>query len=261
MEKTLGRKAFFLYPDGRVVPGVLDALRKREFEVYGFQSHKIIGKILGFYENSVLFIWADEGPGPAGWAELIREIHPENKIPESTSDAVMYALVKRGRKSPEYEALASAIGLAFLIDIPDESEKLTERIGTILEAISARGQRQYVRFGGAGQIVTSLYAAHGDAGVSGTVHDISSVGMSCSFSEEVDFNPKDRIDQIELSIQDQRYRVGGFILLRRQDPSGRPVYVIMFDRKSVGAAQDPIRRFINDSLKAQVEKRLEAQPL
>lgn len=256
MTSAHGRKAFFLYPDDVIRAAVIDTLTKREFEAYGFSSYQVLGKILGFYENSILFLCADEGPGPDGWADLIREIHPYNETLKSLNDAVIYAIVKNDTKSPQYRKLASVIGEAFLIPYSESAEALGERIGTILEALSARGQRQYVRFGSADQVVAQVCLTCRGECVSGEVHDISSVGMSCSFPDGIDFSPKEQIETIEIICDGTSYQVKGSILLKRENASGKPVFVIMFDRKSSPEAQDQIRRFITASLKAQVERKL-----
>jgi len=254
--RAYGRKVFFLYPDDVILPAVIDTLTKREFEAYAFSSCAVLGKILGFYENSILFLCADEGPGPDGWADLIREIHLDNQTQKSFYDSVVYAIVKNDTKSPQYKKLSSVIGEAFLIPYTESAEALGERIGTILEALSARGQRQYVRFGGADQVVAKVCLTRMGECIFGEVHDISSVGMSCSFPDGIDFSPKEQIETIEIICDDTSYHVKGSILLKRENASGKPVFVIMFDRKNSPEAQEQIRSFITASLRAQVERKL-----
>jgi hypothetical protein len=125
-----------------------------------------------------------------------------------------------------------------------------------LESLRARGQRQYVRFGGTDNVNVAFTFTAGGTEYSGYVYDISSVGMSCAFDKDTKLQLNTFIGRINLTLEGETYTITGKTLLQRRLDNEKRLFVLMFDRSMPRNIRDVLQDFIHSSLQAKMLAKL-----
>jgi hypothetical protein len=126
----------------------------------------------------------------------------------------------------------------------------------MLEANEARGRRRYVRAQVLDKAAASFNVQVDRILQSGVVHDISSVGMACSFDPDMSVPVRTYLRDIQLRLRGQAVTVSGVVTGSRRT-GDYTVHVVMFDPRQGDAFRTKVRRFIHRQLNRQITSELD----
>jgi hypothetical protein len=221
-KEELGRKIFCIALPKRYGPDIVRLMVRNEYEVYSLENEAYLDTVLREYPGSV------------------RVVFDRNAIVLHTGE----------------EGAASSGGMA--VDIsggltPPAEAAIIDK----LESLRARGQRQYVRFGGTDNVNVAFTFAAGGREYSGYVYDISSAGMSCAFDKDTQLPLNTFIGRINLTLEGETYAITGKTLLQRRLDSEKRLFVLMFDRRMPENIREVLQDFIHSSLQAKMLAKLD----
>ncbi len=250
-----GRKVFFLYPHSVFEEHLLMDLIKSEFEVYLIKDHQKFFRILNNHPSSLLFINIDDGLKEPEWEKVIKEIQGD----QSTQGVGLGILTYNDNKELAQKYLME-FGLACgFITLKLGLEQSKNILMKTLEANEARGRRKYIRVICPPGTAEFNVKISGDL-YSGTIVNISSVGMAIKFSNAKDLREGSRIPDIQLMLKGMRLMVTGIVVLKRPMEGGGEVLVMMFDPMGLGMVKEKIYTYILRTLQGEAEKMLSGAP-
>ncbi len=238
-----GRKVFcFGFTDGEGLH-VFDYLIRREYEAYRFEEPAYLTSILQNFERSVLCIRGKNPEDLFKWKTVLHS-HEELCAGKEFCGIIICA---DPRNEPE---LPSSIPWRYIpVCGIEEVERGLDRH---LEEWDARGQRQYVRFGGKDDVNVDFSFTVEGIQYHGKVNDLSSAGMSCAFDKDTPLQINRTIDSIQLTLRGNIYSITGNIFLQRALDDTKRLFVVMFDRRMPGEIRRRLQDFIHDSLQAKM---------
>ncbi|MDR1867741.1 MAG: pilus assembly protein PilZ [Treponema sp.] len=249
--ERLGRNIFFLYPSNVIQTEIIDKLAQQEFEVYSIRNHKHFINVLEKFPYSIILADIDE-PLPGGqWENFIRDIlaGPVTKTLDigilSTSNNVEL------RKKYLYTLKVSC---GFIVIHSDLKQTLAQVID-ILKAADAKGKRRYVRARPDSETMASLNIPCNGRFIYGTIKDLSIVGFSCTFDVDPLFEPDAHIDNIQMKLHGILLKADGILFGSRME-SNVKIYVILFTNRTSPSELIKVRRYIQVSLQAAMDKLL-----
>lgn len=245
-----GRKVFcFGFTDGDGLH-VFDYLIRREYEAYRFETPEDLAAVLWKFERSVICIRAERTEELATWKNVLYE-NEERCRDKQFCGVIICADPHNDPRLP------------FTIPwrhIPScEIVEIQARLDELLEEWDARGQRQYVRFGGSDEVNVDFSFSLKGRQYQGKVNDISSAGMSCAFDKDTSLEINQLIDSIQLMLQGNIYSITGRIILQRALDDTKRLFVVMFDRRMPPEIRRRLQDFIHDSLQAKMNALLEQE--
>jgi hypothetical protein len=250
----LGKKVFFLYPHKIVEEYIHLFLIKNEFEVYLVNDHRNFEQILLKYPNSVIFINIDEVLSEAEWIQYVQNLL--QKIPSLVIS--IFSIYQ----NPELEKkLVNLLGRqAELISLRAGMEKTRQLILDLLVAQEARGRRRYLRYHPqAGQATLNL--KYLGQVITGTIYDISSVGISMAFDENfLDLAENTRLKDVQIVFKGIRIKVDMVVTIKRAQPGKKTTYVMLFDQNTLPTDKEKIHTCILRGLQSDIEKWLDEMP-
>lgn len=248
----MGRQVFFIRPHSVVQNELLSELIRAEYAVAVVNDHTKVRDLVRLFPHCIAFLNIDEGYPEPVWEQLVREIQGDPASADVRLGVVTY--------HPDSE-----LGHKYLLDlaIPCGYVKLTlglaESIQTILkvlEANDARGRRQFLRVpchpGWA-----SLNVALDGKPLNGTLVDISSVGLSCTFDRDPGFVARSLVKGIQLKLRGLLCQVSAVVMGTRTRDDGTILYVLLFDPKTTDEVREKIRTYQRKALQNLLETRLE----
>ena len=249
-----GRAVFFLNPRGAGFDGVIQNIVTNEFEVYRLDASDSAVLLFRELGDAVLFINVDVPPGLEKWREYSQAL-----LQDEETDRMLLGFVSTG-KAPTGDIVRVRDGSGFCgaFSLEGDPGTASHRIIEILTTNGARGQRQYVRYGGQDLSVARFVFRHRGVDYTGVVHDISSVGMSCTFDAGTEFQVDDGLMDIRIQIEESISTISGRIIVKRALQNTQDLYVVMFDRRINAETRDGLHRFIRLSMQAQMDRRLAA---
>ena len=252
MDKIFGKKVFFIYPNSVIQVEMVAELIKCEYEVYLIKDYDKALTIFHRYPESVVFINIDEGQEESQWEEYVQTIKNDpdmeavqvgimtyNDDPELAQKYLMDIMVSGG-------FIKLSLGL----------KESTALVLKVLEANEARGRRKFLRVQHVDHF-SSLNAKLDDKPLNGTVVDISSAGMACTFDHDVPIPARTVIDSIQLKLKGILCLVSGIVMGSRMEGDHR-IYVLLFGPKTPPDNKDKIRTFMQWALQHQIEEEIEA---
>jgi hypothetical protein len=246
-----GKKVFFLYPPSVVTEELVWEVVRNEYEVYMLKDHQRLRKLLPRYDDSILFVNIDAGLSEERWEAYVRE------IAESSDTANVRIGILTYNKNEE-------LARKYLMDIGVQAGFVTLSLGLeesagivlrMLEANEARGRRRYVRARIDDPKAATFNVKIHDMLCNGVVHDISSVGMACSFEPDMEVPVRSYLTDIQLRLRGQAVKVSGVVSgVRAGD---KHVHVVMFDPRQGSAFRSRVRRFVHQQLSRALLRELE----
>ena len=251
MGEKLGKKIFFLYPHSVIQDELVYEIVKNEYEAYLVFDHKKIIQELRNEKDSVLFINIDnDSMAQNEWEVYVRNLMKDktfavdigiltyNNTPELAQKYLMDVGVRCG-------FVVLKLGL-------EQSRKI---ILKTLEANEAKGVRKYVRATCVPN-TASFNVKYSGSLVKGTILDISSVGMSCSFSSAISPAKGVLFKEVQLILRGKIIMVDAVVLGSRELEDGGMLYVLLFGKKISPIDKGKIHHFIYDTLQQNLNSRL-----
>lgn len=266
MEKdypSVGRKTFFISPPELVKTEIVPGMIAREFETYVLEDLEIIGPLFREFRDVLIYVNLDD---PDSWREsAMLELAGD----DGPIAAIGGVATKAGLEQFSRYADLFALGL---VDLNLGIEQSAARIAASLKEHHAIGQRKFLRFGGSGQAIAHFSAVVNRLPVTGMVHDISAVGLSCSFDDDTGLGVGDIFSGLRIDIPGALPTMAGRINLKRDMPMGvggtapigagknlavADIYVLMFDRRRKKMYAEAVHEFVYRSLQADLDRKIE----
>ena len=234
-----GRKVFFLHSSTFVQNTIIEPLIQQEFEVYMIKDETKVPKILKKYPDSIVFACVDEVLSSKQWEEWVVQL----KTAHTDQNISLGALSSSNNEDARrlyVETLKLSCG--FISIKPDKDKAIKALIDT-LNGLKAKGRRKYVRANTNHEAMTTINLPTGDSFVTGGIWDISVVGLSCTFSKELELNKNAIFRDIQLKLQSTLLKVEGILYGSRTEES-ETIFVFLFSPKTDATTKAKIRTFI-----------------
>lgn len=250
-ENIFGKKVLFLNPHSVIQKDLIEEIIKYEYEVYIVNDHRKAIRIIEKYNNSILFINIDSMLKEKEWEEYVRNIMSNpvtskvmigilsyNENPQLIEKYVMQLMVPCGY-------IVLKLGLAESLEI----------ILKVLETAEAKGRRKFVRAKCADSLNVGFNAKIRGKIFEGSINDISSAGMCCTFNDpDLNFNKE---LPVGLYLRDIQLKLKGIIVMvegkivavRKLD---KIYYVIMFENIDM-IKRNKIQLFIHNFLQEKLD--------
>lgn len=245
----LGKKVFFLYPPSVVKDEVIVRLLELEYEVYVLRDHALARRVLRTYPDSIIFVNIDEGQDEKAWEQWITEV-----LADPATAGVGVGIVSYNADDSLREKYLMKVGARCgFVRLKLGAEESLRILSAMLQANEARGRRKYIRASCEGDALTSINIRHPRGTYNGTLHDVSAVGFSCRLDPDPNFLKNTKLDDIQLKLHGVLLKIEGIVYGYRND--GGTVYVILFTPRMESLARSKVRKFIQISLQADIDKR------
>ncbi len=242
-----GKKVFFLYPHSVIQDELIDTLLAQEYEVYFLKDHQMALRLFVKYPNSVCYINIDEGLSEKEWERYILGIHEK---PETASTLVGVLSYSKDPELAQKYLMEIQIPCGF-VHLKQGVREAAAIISKVLDANEVRGRRKYVRAKCEDDALSQLNLRYANTMYTGNIIDISSVGMACSFDQEVSIPQKVILPDIQLMRRGLVGKVQGIV---SGAANGGKRYVILFHPSTEHEAKEKIRRYIHLKLQQDIER-------
>lgn len=247
----IGKKIFFLYPTALVQNEIAADLIQRELEVYIVRDHTKLRRVLKKYPNSIVFVSIDNGMAEKEWEAWIRGVLSD---PATENIAVgVLASESNGLLVQKYINILK-VKCGFVAVKPDTKRSLAQVLEN-LKAVDAWGRRKYIRVTSDNEALTTINLPHEKDFIKGAIKDISVAGLSCYFSNDPGIEKNSLISNIQIKLQSILLKAEGIVFGSRMDGLIK-IYVIMFTQRTDPDVRVKIRKFVQATLQARMDKEL-----
>ena len=237
MNEIIGRKIFVLYPDLRL-RRIFHGNLRDQFEIYYIYDYEKIPLLAGHFPGCILCLNLVDND--LAWlpGELEDMLEP---LDAETRPRIIVL-----HNSPDMD---TEHGDHFIeISGNDDGNRLTLQLA--FDRYGGKGRRNLVRYGGGSESVASIEIECGGKVYTGTVHDISASGLSCSLPGS-DCGPPSGYLNFHLDLQGKRISCVGKKILERKHYEDI-INVFQFGRDLPEEMADAIYEFIHSSLDAEM---------
>ena len=248
----IGKKVYFIYPNSVIQAEMVAELIKEEYEIYLVKDYLKALTLFRRYPNSVVFINIDEGQEEPQWEEYVQTLQSDPDL-ESLQIGIMTYNTDPVLAQKYLMDLMVSGGFVKLSLGLKESTALVKKV---LEANEARGRRKFLRVR-CGDKNSTLNFRHGEKTLVGTVMDISSAGMACTFEPDPHMVHHSAVESIQLKLKGILCLVSGVVMGSRME-GDKLVYVILFSNKTNPEVKGKIQNFMMWALQQQVEAEIAA---
>jgi len=250
----LGKKVYFIYPNSVIQVEMVAELIKDEYEIYLVKEYLKALTLFRRYPNSVVFINIDEGQEESQWEEYVQTIKNDPDLEAIQIGIMTY----NDDPALAQKYLMDMMVSGGFIKLSLGLKESTAIVRKVLEANEARGRRRFLRVK-CGDKNSTLNFQRGDKTLTGTIMDISSAGMACTFEPEPRMVHHTEVESIQIKMKGMLGLVSGIVMGTRQDGESL-VYIIVFTNKTTFQVKDKIRGFMQWALQHQVETELSLIP-
>ena len=247
----LGKKVFFLHPSAVVQNQVISGLIQEEFELYILKDEKKLKQALEHYPYSIFFASINEVMRETAWDELIRDVLGKTEI-YNAHVGIIAAINDEIIKQKYLEKYKVQCG--FTVVKSDHAAAITQLVD-ILNGANAKGRRKFIRIATDKEVNTTVNLPINGTFVNGTIKDISVVGFSCSFTDELKLAKNALIGDIQLRLQTQLFKAEGIVFGSRMEGEEQ-IYVFLFSQRVDPAVRTKIRKFIQSNLQNKMDQEL-----
>lgn len=226
------RQIFFLYPSRHIEATVVYEIIKQEFEVFVLQHYSQLSKVCRLVKNPLVYINVDINPRGLNWNDFISEI-----LSTHDKDMIEIRLLTSGDKADT--------GINFKLPVISLSSGVQACAAAILkelQLIEARGRRKYVRAHIDDPHRASFSLKKGGTMYTGSILDISTNGMACTFQKNLQLMVDSYVSDLQLRLDGVVMSVAGKVVALRSGEVS--VYVILFDYKVTYKYREKIQYFV-----------------
>jgi len=241
-----GRKIFFLYPTVSVQNQIISELIQNEYEAYLAKDHSRLSYALKKYSDSIIFINIDEKMPPQEWEKWIGGILtvcPNLKIgifSNNNEDEFREKFVQQNQVT---------CGYIF------QKVDMTKAVTTVLDKmneLNVKGRRKYLRASTEREANATINIPYGGDFAKGMIKDISTVGFSCAFEQEVVLAKNSLVKDIQLKLQTNLLKVEAVVFGSREE-NGQKTFVMLFTQRVDTDVRARIRKYIQGNLQSKMD--------
>jgi hypothetical protein len=248
--EVLGKKIFFLYPSVLIQNELAEELIEQEFEVYIVKDHEKLRKILKKYPESVVLVNINDRLTENECETWIRGIMGSSET-SKVDIGVLSSVADEALQHKYLNVLKIPCGY-----IPVKSSDVQKAIRQLLEALKtakARGLRKYIRATSENEALTAINLPINGRFVNGTIKDISTMGLSCTFEEDPELGKNTLCQDVQVKLQTMILKVEGIIFGFREE-EGIKIYVLVFTQRTDPAVRSKIRKYVQATLQNKIVK-------
>ena len=247
-----GKKIFFLYPHSVIQTDLIHTFIANEYEVYTLKDYLKVKQVLKKHKNSILFINIDDVLKEDQWFDYVKSIVNNEDFKDVQVGILTYN---------ENEELARK----YLIDITvpcgfiqlklgrDESSKI---ILKTLAVNNGKGKRKYVRATSSNHTKATFNVTIGADLSTGHINDISSVGMSVVFDNDIGFKKNALLRNMQLKLNGKLVLLDTIVFGSRDIEDNKRLYVLMFTNEMLEDSKYKIHEYIRMTLQANLDKEI-----
>ncbi len=246
-----GRMIIFLYAPAWIKDEVIGALVRAEYKACHYDDYKSMLKLINLYPGAVVFVNIDKGPKEAEWFRVLSNMQDQLK----EKDVRLGVLSDESRKDVVAKWLRGVELPAGFISMRTRQDDIRKRVFESVAREKAIGRRKYARANCRGVGNATLNIKYVGQQYSGSILDISSVGMACKLPQAGDVvSVNDRLDDIQLRLNARLVTVSGHVAGVRQEAD--KVFVVMFDDIRANSLEEKIYDYIRETIQRNFERRL-----
>lgn len=248
MAEIYGKKVFILYPPSVIQEEMIHLLIAAEYEVALLKDKQHAVRVVSKFPDSILFINIDERPQDHQWETFIK-----NLMASENSGNVRIGILSYND--------STELKRKYLMDIGVPCGYVTLKLGLkesfkiivkMLEANEAKGRRKYVRAICRPQDKASFNVKFAGDYLTGSIVDISSVGMACTFDKPQQLKAGTDLSDIQLKLRAVLCRVGGKLVGINRETDDR--HVILFTKKMSPRERHKIHTFVYERLQELIDE-------
>ena len=245
MESLTGKKIFFLFPPKVIQEEMVHLLMAAEYEVALLDDPRQALRVLGKFPDSILFVNIDEGPEEPDWDKFIRGI-----MADSSKLNVKIGVVSHNPTKEIAEKYLRDIKVPCgFVSLKLGLKESFKTIVKALEAHEARGRRKYVRAVCRPQDKASFNVKFDGDYLTGSIIDISSVGMACVFDKSISLKVGTGMGDIQLKLRAALCKVSGKLIGFHSETENR--HVILFE-DTIPREKQKIHQFVYNKLQEEI---------
>ena len=249
--EILGKKVFFVHPSVFVQNEIIAELVQQEHEVYITKDEEKLKKYLKKHPDSIVFASIDETLSAGKWEEWVRSVLGD----EVTKNVAMGVLSNTNSEDSKRLYLNSIGVPCGFIPVKTDKNKAVQALLDVLNAAGAKGRRKYIRANTRNEPMITINVPFNNAFITGNILDISTVGLSCVFSEDPDLKKNTLQSDLQIKLQGVLLKAEGIVFGSRMDEVDK-VYVFVFTPKVDPSARAKIRTFIQKDLQSKMDAEL-----
>jgi len=244
-----GKKVFFVYPTASVQNQILTELIQHEYEVYVSKDHTRLLRTLKKYPDSVLFINIDEGMGEQEWERTISGL---SATMQDIKIGVFSSTSNEELKDKYTNNRHLACGFMTLkLDMSREIGKVLD----VLNVLNVKGRRKYLRASTERETTATINIPFNGNYIKGSIKDISIVGVSCSFEQDIELPKNMLVKDIQIRLQTMLLKVEAVVFGSRLNENEK-IYVLLFTQRINPDVRGKIRVYIQHNLQAKMDSEI-----
>ena len=245
----LGKKIIFVHPPDLVRGPLMDLLAEREYEVYTLMEHRKISQIYKAYPDTVFFLNIDTALNEAEWQAYIKELN------DSCPGILLGILSFRISEKDQVQYYLLELGLSCgFIQLKQGVKAAGEMMLKVLTANEVKGRRKFLRYQCRFEDRSTVLFSEEGLDVTGSVQDISSVGMSCVMDSSVALVKNQLIRNMQLRLKGVIVNCDSILMGTRSATGQDTLYVFLFRLDQGDKMKSRIRNYIYNSFQRQLER-------
>lgn len=247
-----GRKVFYFFPAGPYHETIVKNIIKKEIEIYTLSDIKRGLPLIFQYNGAVILFHIDEFKDSEHIKTVIRDFSRQT----SHRSIEIFLLTSVQEKYENIEESMKEIGNCSPHLLDPSPEKTSDELIALLQNLHVQGQRNYVRFGTNNNAVALIEIMRKNRKITGSVHDISTAGISFSIPEGPGFTIRTKLKDFAVDIDGRIEGLTGTVTIKRKLPNGTVLYVLLFDKEVSQEISEQLHTIIHGSLQRQFTERL-----
>jgi len=244
-----GKKVFFLYPSASIQNQIITELAQHEYEVYTIKNHIQLIRVLEKNTDSILFINIDEGMPKKEWEDWILgklSAMPDLKIGIFTSDT----------SDELHDKLTASFSVPCgFMHLKHDMSIYNNKIIETLNNLNVKGRRKYLRASTKDETTATLNMPFGGGIINGLIKDISVVGISCVFDNDLSIAKNEIFKNIQVRLQSMLLKVEAVVFGSRLVENEK-TYVMLFTQRVDPEVRAKIRIYIQHNLQNKMDMEL-----
>jgi hypothetical protein len=246
--EIVGKKIFFVFPTAYVQDQVISELVQHEYEIYISKNPKRLAHALKKFSDSVVFANIDEGMPESEWEKWISTLM-------SAQPGVNVGVFSSNSDDKIKEKYINSIHIKCgYYNSKLDMSKTTPKILEILESLNVKGRRKYLRANTESESATiNMPAPTGF--LNGNVRDVSVVGISCTFTGDVQLHKNELVKDIQIRLASMLLKAEAVVFGSRLDGHEK-VFVLIFTQRINPDVKVKIRKYIQQNMQHKIEKEI-----